>query len=75
MITSFSKRRVHSSWHIAAASVGVVAGVVGSGYILPGTFTSLAWLLTGTGLVITGVWKARVPCICFAITGGMLVGV
>ena len=74
MVAWFGGRRVHSSWHIAAASVGIVAGIVLSNIAPLGQYASVAWLLTGIVLIVTSIWKSRAMYICFAVTGGLVVG-
>jgi len=65
---------MHSSWHIATASSGIVIGICLSGLAPDGLFYSIAWLLTGAGLIATSVWKSKVWYICFSLLGGLVIG-
>lgn len=65
-------RRVHSSWIIAFASVGIVIGVVIAREI--SIFSSIAWLLTGTGFILTAILGGRAWLVIAAIAGGMIIG-
>lgn len=74
MITALVKRRLHSSWHIAAISLGIVAGVVLSSFTPTGAFASVAWLLAGTGLTAVAIWRSCTWYVCLAVVGGLLIG-
>lgn len=74
MSVGLLRKRVHSSWHIAAASVGVVFGVWLAALLPIGMFASIAWVLTGIGLVATGVWRTSTAAVVLSLVGGMCIG-
>lgn len=74
MVNRYLTRDLHGSWHIALASVGVVCGVVAAQAVALELFISIAWVLTGVGLLLTGIWRKKAGYICFSIVGGLLIG-
>ncbi len=66
---------MHASWLIAAACTSLFIGVVAARELPLGLYTSFAWLLLGSTLVIFSVWRARVWAVIFALVGGMFIGV
>lgn len=72
-MSRFYTRRVHVSWHIAAACVGVLLGVIGSQFS-GDWFGSISWLLTGLAMMLAACTNARATMIIVAVTGGMFVG-
>ena len=67
-------RRLHSSWHIAAACIGILIGVIIAGGLSNVPTASIAWLLTGSGLVLASCWYSKVGFIITAVTGGFVIG-
>ena len=67
------RKRLHPSWLLAWASLGILAGVVlclsSKGY-----FASLPWLFLGVSLVAISLVNRRVFIILFAIAGGLFIG-
>lgn len=74
-MATFFRGSIHASWYIAVASVGIVLGVVI--VAMPGIilFNSIAWLLTGIGFIGLAIWRANFSYVCFALAGGLLIGV
>lgn len=69
------RRKLHISWLVAITSAAIVVGVFSVQYINQSLFASWAWLLTGTGLVLTVFWKRQISLIPLVIVGGLLIGV
>lgn len=74
MLANLLGKRLHSSWHIAIASSGIVFGVWLVALLPTGMFASIAWLFTGIGLVATGAWRANVVLIVLSLVGGLSIG-
>ncbi len=68
------RRKVHSSWLIAFASVGIVAGTAVVPIIGAGMFGSSLWLIAGVSSIIICLWRRVRYLVLFAIIGGALVG-
>lgn len=66
--------KVHVSWHIAAASAGIVTGISIAKTVIGLDFSSIAWLLTGTGLLLTACLGQRAPLLLIAVIGGGCIG-
>jgi competence protein ComEC len=67
------RRKIHSSWLIAASASGVVGGVIIIQYLPQGWFTSWLWLLAALTLIALSLWSRWVPAIaCMVIAGGLL---
>ena len=71
----FFKKRLHVSWLLAAASGAVLAGVWAAGQVDLAVFGGLAWLLTGTALVLLGATAQKWVMIVPVVVGGLLIGV
>lgn len=69
------RRKLHISWLLAITSASIVVGVISVQYINQSFFAPWAWLFTGTGLVLTVLWKRHVGLIPLIIVGGLLIGV
>lgn len=67
-------RRVHSSWQIAMACVGIFLGVVLAGITYLPLTASVGWLMAGISLVVFGVIKQRALLLPVALCGGLIVG-
>lgn len=68
------RRRIHTSWLIATASLFVVIGTAVVPYIHQTIFGSVVWCVTGLGLLAFGLWRRAVyllPCIMLA---GLIIG-
>ena len=65
------RRRIHSSWLVAAASLGVTLGV-----ILAQRFSlnSTAWLCVGIELLILGFWRHKTYALMFVFIAGGIIG-
>jgi len=70
----FFKKRLHVSWLLAAASGAVLAGVWAAGQVSLAAFAPLAWLLTGTALVLLGTTAQKWVMIVPVLVGGFLIG-
>lgn len=68
------RRRIHISWLIAWACVGIIMGVIGVQYVPQASFSSLSWLLAGVGLFALVAWKRWIWMVMLAIVAGCLVG-
>ena len=68
------KRKIHTSWLIAGASGGVLAGIVGVQYIDQAFFGSVVWLVLGVALIVLVLWRRAVYLIPLALVGGALLG-
>ena len=68
------RRKLHSSWLIAGASVGVVAGVIGAQYVPQGWFASWVWLVTALGLLAVGLWSRWTVALAGMVIAGALLG-
>ena len=66
--------KVHTSWLIALAALGVVIGVVVVPRLASDWFYSIAWLLLGGVLVSVGLWRGRRYILPIVLVGGCLIG-
>jgi competence protein ComEC len=66
--------KVHTSWLIALAALGIVVGVVTVPRLPSVWFDSIAWLLLGSVLVVLGLWHGRRYILPMVLIGGCLVG-
>lgn len=66
--------KVHTSWLIALACLGVVIGVVAMPRLASDWFYSVAWLLLGGMLVAVGLWRGRRYILPVVVIGGCLIG-
>jgi competence protein ComEC len=67
------KRRVHTSWLIAACSAGIIIGVIVAQYTSD-WFGSISWLLVGINLAAVAVWRQRIYIIPVVLIAGGLIG-
>jgi len=68
------KRRVHVSWLIAIAAVGIVAGVMGAPYVPAGWFGDVVWLVVASLLLAVGFWRGRIYALPVVLLAGLLLG-
>jgi len=68
------RRQIHPSWLIAVACSGIVLGVAAARYMPIGSFGAIAWLMTGTSLVLFALIRARTWVVPIAILGGFTIG-
>lgn len=68
------KRKIHSAWWIAWASVGIVVGVALAPAMQGGGFASPLWVLTGLILIILCLWRRHLYLLPLVIIGGLSVG-
>lgn len=68
------RRRVHSSWLIAAAACGVVAGVVSIQYVPQGWFVSWPWPVAAVALMIICLWSRWLAAVVFMVVAGGVLG-
>jgi competence protein ComEC len=68
------KRKVHISWLIAIACLGIFAGVFFAQYIRVEFFSTLACLAISIIILTIGLWRKYVYLIPFVILGGVLLG-
>lgn len=74
MLFIYLRRRLHSSWQIAAACVGIFAGIVAVHNVESSLFSYFSWLTLGILLFAIALWRARVWAVSFAIIGGLVIG-
>lgn len=67
-------RRIHVSWHVAAACAGIVVGVASIQAIDGTNFASIGWLLIGVAGIVFTCIHSRTWMIILAVGGGMLIG-
>ncbi len=68
------QRKVHSSWLIALACVGVVSGTAVVPTLGQGMFSSLSWLLAGVALLVFVLWKRFAWLLPLIFVAGMVIG-
>lgn len=68
------RRKVHTSWLVAYASLGILVGAVLAQYVDQILFSSIAWLLTASALIGTGLLHRKIYLIPVVICGGVLLG-
>jgi competence protein ComEC len=64
----------HVSWHIAAASAGVVAGVAAAAFVSPLLFAGWEWLVVALALFAVTLIKRTRLAFMLALHGGVLLG-
>lgn len=65
---------LHVSWLIAIGCGALFMGVVLAKFVSLGSFASIAWLLTGTALVLWACLRQQRWAIALIIIGGLLIG-
>ncbi len=68
------KKRVHGSWLVAMASVGIVVGTAFVPTFGQVMFNSFVWLLVGTGLFVFVLWKRFVWLLPLIFIAGAIMG-
>jgi competence protein ComEC len=68
------RRRVHTSWLIAFASMAFLVGAVAVQYIDRTFFASVAWVLLGAALLFLGLWGRQLYLIPLIVIGGVVLG-
>lgn len=68
------RRRVHTSWLIAAAAISVVVGMWLAGLIGQGWFSPLIWLVSGLAMILTAIWWRHLALIPLCVCGGLVIG-
>ncbi len=68
------KRRIHTSWLLAATAASVVIGVWLASVIAQGWFAPLVWLVSGVALVCTALWWRYTVLIMCCVVGGLMIG-
>lgn len=66
----FLRRRVHTSWQIAAGCVMIFVGVAAKS----SSFVSVGWLLAGVVLLVVASVGQRMAFLSLALIGGLLIG-
>lgn len=66
-------RRLHSSWIIAWASLGLLAGVLLS-LKTEGSFIAYCWLAIGSSLLLASLINRKLPFVLLAVVGGIFIG-
>lgn len=66
-------KKLHSSWILAWASAGLMAGVVLS-LFSKDYFFAISWLVAGMGFLAMALINKRAALIIFALMGGLLIG-
>lgn len=67
-------QRLHVSWLLAAAGVGIVIGVIGVMRAPYGLFAGWMWLVAGMVLALVSLVGARRWLVIVALAGGVLIG-
>ena len=67
-------QRLHVSWLLAAAGVGIVIGVISVMRVPYGLFAGWMWLVAGMVLVLASLVGARRWLVVVALIGGVLIG-
>ena len=68
------RRKLHMSWMIALASLGIVLGTAFVPVIHQTWFSSIIWLFVGTGILLLACWKQHFVLIPLAVAGGLSIG-
>lgn len=68
------RRRLHSSWLIAIAAIGMLVGVAVVQYIAQTWFAPIAWLFAGVVMIAVVLWRRYVYLLPLIFIGGMLLG-
>lgn len=67
-------RKIHVSWLIAIASIGVVSGVAVVPHFQQAWFGSIVWLFVGLGLLCLAFWRNVLYLIPVVVVGGLFIG-
>ena len=67
-------QRLHVSWLLAAAGVGIVIGVISVMRAPYGLFAGWMWLVAGVILALASLVGARRRLVIVALVGGVLIG-
>lgn len=67
-------RRIHVSWLIALASVGIVIGVIVAPSLWGSGVGTTGWLVAGVALLGIGLWRPVLFMVPLVVVGGMLIG-
>ena len=67
-------RTIHPSWLIAWASLGIVIGIAGVGFVSPIWIGSFGWLCVGFVLILSSLWHRRSWMVAVVFFGGCLIG-
>ena len=67
--------RVHPTWQLTAALIGVVIGLGVGSISFANIFASISWLFIGIIVVGLAVWHPYHVALVFALLGGVLIGV
>ena len=68
------RAKVHVSWLIATACLGVVIGAVAVPSVTRGLFYSYVWLILSLALLMIGFWRSRRYCLVLMLVAGCLLG-
>lgn len=68
------KRRLHISWLIATAALGVLIGVVAAQYETQSFFGSFIWVVVGSAACLVAFWKKQLYLIPLVLIGGTVIG-
>lgn len=68
------QRKIHSSWLIAGASIGVVIGAAAIPHINQTMFGSLMWLFIAAALATIVLWRRSVYLVPVIIIAGIILG-
>ena len=68
------RRRIHSSWLIAATAASVVVGMWLSGVVYQGWFSPLIWAVSGLAMVLTALWWRYLALVPLCVCGGLIIG-
>lgn len=68
------KRRIHTSWFVAAISLAIVVGVILAQYVPSDWFASLGWLVLAAMLAGVSFWRKYAYMLLFVAIAGLLIG-
>lgn len=68
------RRRIHSSWLIAAAACGVLIGIMSAQYVEWSYFATPVWMIAGALFLLLGLCRPRLYMVPLVVGAGLLVG-
>ncbi|MDX2776538.1 ComEC/Rec2 family competence protein [Streptomyces caniscabiei] len=66
------RKKVHVSWFLAVASLGIIVGVAASQYVT--VFGTISWVFAGLGLLLHCLWSQRAYLFPLAFVAGGIIG-
>lgn len=68
------RQKIHTSWLIAVASVGIVIGAAASSVVSPEWFHAESWLFLGVALFALALWRRSAHLVPLVLASGLLIG-